>query len=372
MNKETFCSLPFTEIFLGPDSEVKTCCSSREGLGNLKDTPVNEILDGKLAKDIRQSIIKGQWHPACAQCRVQEQQGALSERKKDLEEFQNRHLNISDSYFKLERLDLRWSNVCNLSCVYCYEYFSSKWAQIKGIKVNTIENINEESIFNLIKNNLSGVNSVMLLGGEPLLQKQNIRLLELLSTTGVYLLSNLSLDFEKTPIAEKLLQRNHVTWGVSFETIGKRYEYVRREASWEIFSKNIKRLSILDKKIEAHSMYSIYSAFNLLEFFEFLEKNKFQKVYWNLLQSTGFTEDKFNVLGLSKELKDRAIKEIDLCYKLYQGFDGIDSLISYRKSLIENYDLNYEKDIVDGIQKIENWLPYQQTFNQLWPDVFKI
>jgi hypothetical protein len=37
MNKETFCSLPFTEIFLGPDTEIKTCCSSRQGLGKLKN-----------------------------------------------------------------------------------------------------------------------------------------------------------------------------------------------------------------------------------------------------------------------------------------------------------------------------------------------
>lgn len=365
MNKQTFCSLPFTEIFLGPDSEIKTCCSSRRGLGNLKNLPIDEVLKGHLAREIRKSIINGEWHPACSQCKEQEKQGALSERKDDIELF-SQNTNLDENFFQLRRLDLRWSNVCNLSCVYCYEYFSSKWAQIKGIKVNSLENINEESIFKLIESNKEHINNVMLLGGEPLLQKQNLRLLDTLPNVGVYILSNLSLDFNTNSIANKLLNRQNVNWGVSFETVQEKYEYVRRGASWDVFCNNINKLSSNQQTIEAHSMYSIYSAFNLVEFFEFLEKNHFNKVYWNLLQSTGYTEDKFNVLGLPARLKDLAISEIDRCYNLYRDFPGIESLLDYKNSLIENYNLDYTGDIISGIDKIEKMIPYKYSYKDLW------
>ena len=39
--------------------------------------------------------------------------------------------------FDLNTIDVRWSNLCNLSCVYCGPEFSSKWASELNIKITT-------------------------------------------------------------------------------------------------------------------------------------------------------------------------------------------------------------------------------------------
>ena len=89
MNKETFCSLPFTEIFLGPDGHIKTCCSSDMSLGSLHENTIDEILNSKEAISVRQHILDGEWHSSCKQCKRQESQNARSERVSNLEAFQN-------------------------------------------------------------------------------------------------------------------------------------------------------------------------------------------------------------------------------------------------------------------------------------------
>ena len=76
-------------------------------------------------------------------------------------------------------VDVRWSNTCNLACNYCYEYFSSQWASIKGIKVNAIKKDNEDTLLMFIEKNKDTVINVNMLGGEPLLQKQNSPLIEI-------------------------------------------------------------------------------------------------------------------------------------------------------------------------------------------------
>ena len=188
MNETNFCAYPFNTIFLGADGGVKTCCSSAVNLGNINEQSVQDILMSPLAKDIRQTIIDGLWHPACAQCEKLESYGARTERTGVLHKMTEFN-DATSSTFRLQKLDLRWSNTCNLACNYCYEYFSSKWATIKGIKVNANKATAEDSMFALIEESTGIIEELYLLGGEPLLQKQNNRLLDILNDKKYYILS---------------------------------------------------------------------------------------------------------------------------------------------------------------------------------------
>lgn len=367
MNKETFCILPFTGIFLGPDGGIKPCCSSNKLWGNLHKNDINSILQSEEAVSLRQDILNGKWHSSCRQCKNQELQGIKSERNCDIESLP---ANAKADYFNLERLDLRWSNTCNLSCTYCYEYFSSKWAQIKGIKVNTLKDENEDSLFLLIENQLINLKSILLLGGEPLLQKENVRLVNMLNEHGVAILTNLAVDLKTNPLAQKLINRSNVNWGVSFETVGKRYEYVRHNASWELFTENVKYLhSRVEKKLEAHSLYSIYSAFNLIEFYEFVLENNFSEVHWHLLESSG-ANSKASVINLSLELKEMAIKEIEKCQKKYPTAPGIEQLTAF-KELFKSSTNDYSKTFMTEILKVELQLSKTVSFKDLWPEVYR-
>lgn len=375
MNKETFCSLPFNEIFLGPDGGIKTCCSSSKSIGNLHDDKIETILQSHNARDIRQSIIDGKWHPACTQCQRQELQGARSERKSELEEFIAEHRYPDQNTFKLKRLDLRWSNTCNLSCTYCYEYFSSKWAQLKGIKVNTIRDDNENSLFLLIEQHKSTINSILMLGGEPMLQKQNARLIETLTGRSFYVLSNLAVPVQTNKVGQLLINEHLSQIGVSFETVRDRYEYVRHGASWKVFDDNVKYIHECrpDQRIEAHSLYSIYSAFNLVEFYEYILENRFKDLFWNLLESSG--ESQFaSVLNLSPELREKAIKEIENVERQFPDAPGLEWLRSFKIPLLANNEKNHNSKFIEEFDKLENTYLTDKTllFKDLWSDLYRV
>lgn len=373
MNKATFCSLPFTEIFLGPDGYVKTCCSASISLGSLHLNSIDDLLSNNIAHDIRQHILDGKWHPSCEQCKRQESQNARSERDRYFKKFQNEFGNVDSSFFKLKRLDLRWSNTCNLSCTYCYEYFSSKWAQIKGMKINTIKDENENSLFLMIEKNKDSIENILLLGGEPLLQKQNQRLAEVITDRKFYILTNLAVPLESNQIAQTLINERDSNWGVSFETVGDRYEYVRHGASWDLFKKNVKYIQEkTDNSLDAHSLYSIYSAFNLVEFYKFITENKIKNVFWNLLESSG-TNSSASVLHLSPELKQKAIEEIDQCKKLFPNAPGLEWLLNFKKNLC-NQTASTNKSFVREINLLETRLLTDKIlkFSDLWPDVWEL
>lgn len=373
MNKSNFCSLPFTEIFLGPDGVIKTCCSAEVGLGNIREEPIEKILQGFNAQEIRQSIIDGKWHRACKQCQQLEKNGARSERKDNLKEFKKKYRDIDKKFFKLERLDLRWRNTCNLTCTYCYEYFSSKWAEIKGISINIINDEYENTLFLLVEKEKDSIENIMLLGGEPLLQKQNNRLVKLLTEKSFYILTNLSVPLNNNPIAQELLDQPIVTWGVSFETVKDRYEYVRRGALWDIFVSNIDYINSRKKgaRLEAQSLYSVYSAFNLIEFYEFILEKKFDNVSWNLLESSG-SNGNVSVLDMSTDLIEDAILEIEKCFEKFPDAPGIADLMQYRKILQSKINIENNNSLVlEDIKYAESLLNDKNLlFKNLWPNVF--
>jgi organic radical activating enzyme len=372
VNKETFCSLPFTEIFLGPDGGIKPCCSAFNNIGSLHKDKIEDIINSDIAKSIRQSIIDNQWHPNCIQCQNQAAQGVQGERKDELEHFISENGIVDKNFFKLQRLDLRWSNTCNLSCTYCYEYFSSKWAQIKGIKVNTIKDENENSLFLLIEKHKDTINSVLMLGGEPMLQKQNSKLISELTGRSFYILTNFAVPLQTNKIGQQLIKEPLVKFAVSFETIGDRYEYVRHGASWKVFVDNVDYLQQErpDLKLECHSLYSIYSAFNLIEFYRFVTDKKFDNVMWHLLESSGESSNA-SVLNLSDELKQQAIREIDQCADLFPNAPGILDLLAYKTHLSKSTTAPTDKLFVNEINSVESLLVDKVLkFNNLWPDVW--
>jgi MoaA/NifB/PqqE/SkfB family radical SAM enzyme len=387
MNKNNFCAFPFNTIFLGADGGIKTCCSSGVNLGNINEQPIQDIITGPLAKEIRQTIVDGEWHPACNQCKTLESYGARTERTGVLHkmiEFKN----ATSSTFRLQKLDLRWSNTCNLACNYCYEYFSSKWATLKGIAVNANKTTAEDSIFALIEESKDTIQDLNLLGGEPLLQKQNNRLLDTLSNKKYYVLTNLSVDVPNNIIAKKILANSNSSWGISFETVGDKFEYVRHGAEWKTFTNNlhyIKNNSSSNTGIAAHPLYCTYSAFTLCEYYDFLmSEDIFHQAYWCVLQNI----PGLNAFTLPDKLKMKALDELDKCIDKYKKtrFDMI-ALESIRKNLYESLIINRPNETPDAIidsnyrdrTKFLEWIDEielkflkdkKHKFSDLWPELY--
>lgn len=393
-----FCAEPWKQIFIGPDSKVKTCCAGRKDLGDLKEKNIDEILKDTPLREIKESILKGEWHQNCGLCKELEDKGVRSQRIRSEHEVSNIEFYRNNIDFHTpEVLDVRWSNTCNLACNYCMPYFSSVWASIK--KTYQTPPRNYDSVISYVKNNREKVNNVWLLGGEPFLQKDNLELLEVLpDNVGVSVISNLSSDIEDNPIFHILKNKSIEKKGwvgicPSFETIGKRYEYVRHNASWEKFCYNLELMKkYFHGRVTAFPLYCLYSAFNLEEFYDFIVEHRLS-VQWQKIEGPW----QLNVSLLPENLRKKAIEEIDKVYDKYYDpsnpvcslnpypgnidTPGLDlgSLLNIKESLLVPGTLDYRNtetsnvDIHDYHTDLETNLHQKKyTFKELWGDIFPL
>ena len=102
-----------------------------------------------------------------------------------------------------------------------------------------------------------------MVGGEPLMMKENDRLLDILpDDVLVTVISNMTVDFDKFPVPKKLLERDRVGWSMSFDNIGERFEYVRWGSTWEQINKNVTAVS--QKIIDSNHSGGIHAVYNYL------------------------------------------------------------------------------------------------------------
>lgn len=367
MSKHLNCVYPFEAVFVDTRMDVSFCCAGKEPLGNLKDTTLKEILNGKLASDIRAGQFTDEGHSYCSSCVNLMNKGVSSQR---MEIVPDPNKNLTPDYFKLKRIDIRWSNTCNLSCNYCMPYFSSKWATILGTKeFHPISSNIENQVFEFIEENLETATDLMLLGGEPFLQKQNERLLDLLPNRSICLITNLSISIETNSIAQRLMKEPYVEWGVSFENIGDKFEYVRHGASWAIVEKNLQILKANNKKVNLFPLYCAYSAFDLVDLYDtIISQGLVSHVEWQLL-----TTPELDVLNLSTELRQLAIDEIDRCVTKYPEASGISVLIALRKTIADSLANTSHKneELIHWNDNLENnQMKKVKPFSELWNNIY--
>lgn len=374
ISKETYCELPFNGLFLNTNGDVKFCCALNTSLGNISEKSIDEILNSEKANEIRKSILENKWHKDCSMCKRAEEQSGSSQRTFSIRDpnFERGKLITDYTHYKLEGIDIRWSNTCNLSCVYCFSGASSKWASILGDYVTRPETKHHEEFLNYVVDNSSTIKYINFLGGEPLLEKMNIDLLERIphnNNIGYYVLTNLSVNLNDNKVFEKLLERKNVTWAVSFETIGPRYEYVRHGSTWNLFEENLKTLHRkISRKIQVHFTYCLYSSTRLIEFFDYVYSSPW---IGKVLIQQLVTPDYLNVSKQSPVIIQKSIDEIDACVEKYHNIfiEEMRLLLEVKDSLLNTLENAIPKNYETNIVKLENTLSKNNTVYDLWPEL---
>lgn len=257
MIRKHFCAAPWSSLSMDPDGLSKLCPISQDR------TEIKSFSDAKSnAKfiEIRQAFIDDQQHTNCNACWDREQHSSSDtlDSRRSVYQYNDFYSNLEDAEsFSLQHLDLRWSNTCNLNCVYCSPVYSSKWAKLLNVK---------EPFRIMPKVTIDDIKSLtylQLAGGEPLLIKENLSILE------QCLESNPSVEIEVTTnlmlinqseVYSLLKKFPNVRFVVSFESIGDRFEYIRNGSKWTEFQNNIKQLAQDFKQIDFNMVYFPLSA----------------------------------------------------------------------------------------------------------------
>jgi organic radical activating enzyme len=340
-------------------------------VGNIKETPIQQVITGPTMTSIREHIAQGKWHTACRVCQKQEQITGASARTVRWTTAGTVDAINADpvNYFKLEHVMINWSNLCNLSCTYCNPDTSTAWQSIKGIPIDHIKNQHPDLI-ELAQTHGHNIVGLSLGGGEPLLQKGLLDFLKCLNPDQVRVLvtTNLSIDITKNPIYNELRTWPCVEWQISFDNADKaKFEYVRNGANWDMFVANIQVMKQHAQRVVAHPAYSLYCAMDLVEYYDFCVAQDLE-IFWCELTHPW----NLDIRRYSMALRQQAIEEIDRVVAKYGNRRNlyIDTLQRYRITLVDNSYLprpDYKVTPVQFHQRIEQELNKTVTFLQLWP-----
>ena len=362
---QKYCSAVDTGLFVNVNGSVKLCCSGSQNLGSLREKPISEIFENPLYFEIKSKLDSNLTHAYCEGCdKIESTAPGSSQRSAFNDTFNNTQER------RLGLIDIRWSNVCNLSCRYCNTEDSSEWRRLHNLPIERVDKDYTESLFKEISANRDSIDNVYLLGGEPLLQKHNIRLLDLIKpTVKIDLLTNLAVKLENNKIYQELRKFRTVLWNLSFDNIGERFEYVRAGADWSVFESNLERIcnDFGPHRVTFHPVYTIWNATCLEEYYEFASKRN-MRVNWQIalpkVDNHGLETDSFTVFGHKPKVIERAIKEIEKL-KINDA-----SLLGIKNSLINSIETaNKSKEFLTWTAKMEAFMPPRKHFNILWPEL---
>lgn len=233
----------------------------------------------------------------CKHCYEIEKGGGESKRLREIEYWKIHYgtetLPIFESD-KLELLDVKMGNTCNLACAMCQPDSSSKWASVfksLGIESAKVEQWQEKDVFwdelNMLSKDLK---KIELAGGEPFMIKKQIKLIQYLvehdlaKDIDITWITNCTFWPEK--IVSHFKEFKMVRIMLSLDNTGKQFEYIRYPAKWddtyEIFLKfkELQKQGIINLGI-SHSV-GFLNAYWLPEFHAWAREHEVG-VYNNLI-----------------------------------------------------------------------------------------
>jgi sulfatase maturation enzyme AslB (radical SAM superfamily) len=262
--EQFFCPLPWIHQFIQIDG-IKMCCVSNTSL-NLKP---DEFKNSEFIKDVKDTIAGGRIPHDCQSCVKMESRGLKSVREGILNDFNYTIETVPD---RIEYLDLRHSNLCNFSCRTCSPTYSSSINRevINNeklldyyIPVETGLKYDIASSIDPLIPNLSRLN---LTGGEPLIIKENLDILQRLLDQGrndVHLLITTNASTFNPKILKLITQFSNVHWTISIDGINEIGEYARHGTDWTTVNANVHQILQLKHSVSVNVTISAYSVLGL-------------------------------------------------------------------------------------------------------------
>lgn len=192
---DKFCHAPWMHIYTNPDGRLLPCCLFDDidniDFPNLNDITFEEALNHPKMVAVRKQILNNEVPDGCYRCEAQQNMNQTPYRAKMANLATTKHQSNNyngDGTLKFDDmeptyLDIRFGNLCNLKCRTCSPGFSSAIAaehnKIHDVNLPILHTLTQEAI-DKIYSKLDTVESIYMAGGEPLLEENNVKLLNYL------------------------------------------------------------------------------------------------------------------------------------------------------------------------------------------------
>ena len=350
----TVCAVPWMHLNFEPSGKVITCCltsSFQAHIGDLKIQSIEEIWNSDKQKAIRKDMIEGKEPSVCSKCfdreRVTGESGRIYHNRDFPGVIQSiPSITLEDgtcTTMNLKYWDFRFSNLCNFKCRSCGPRYSSAWvpdAKKLGYtdqeKIWSIENVDDQTNYDFLKEQIDVVKRIYFAGGEPLLMPEHWQILDMLvekKRFDVKLSYNTNcsvLEYNKKNILDYWSQWDTGKLEIwpSIDEIGERAEIIRSGTVWFTVENNLKKLTeIKNALIRPHITVAAWNVHRLPEIIEYFvsigvvcEKWHYQNFYLNLLEYPQY----YNIQILSDEFKKDTIIKLEKFIKDYNAKYNVD------------------------------------------------
>jgi len=270
---------PFTGLATREDGAICACCRSHP-IGFIQKDTLENIWNNDTMQRIRRQVLNNERPPECEPCFSLEDQGVESLRMRHIAgKIPEARINLYPNTqlqeimpFEIPTMELKLNNLCNLKCRMCHPMDSTAWndwSEVKdfykaegNIMYDIVEEHNLENKPFLdkfqdstewwasLEKLLPHFRRVEFAGGEPLMDPQHYRILDMLAPYGdqieIKYATNLStLGKNNRTIWEYWPKFKSVAVNVSIDGMEKSYEYVRGNASWAELINNIKQIQTI-------------------------------------------------------------------------------------------------------------------------------
>lgn len=305
---KTFCIYPWIHLHAYPTGEAYPCCHAEMGVGqvgNCRNNTLSEIWQDKPMTQLRADMLSETPNPTCGRCYEQEESGFFSGRMSANKHHGHHIKKLESNPFEMTYWDIRFSNLCNLSCRSCGHIFSSSWyqdqAKLAGGKwkeQNKVLNYagrTETDMWSQLEPHLDYVEQIYFAGGEPLLMEEHYRILDELvrrKRFDVRLIYNTNFthtDLKGRSVFEYWKQFQSVAVGASLDAMGSRGEYIRKGTNWAVVEQNRRDMIKICPNVDFYisPTLSIMNAMHLPDFHrDWVEKGliRAQDLNVNILQ----------------------------------------------------------------------------------------
>jgi len=419
---DAICPIPWNHAGIQQNGDYRICCQnihhpfgklSIDGdTANIKNCEFNEARNLPEIVELRKDMVNGVQNKLCSMCYDEEKSGLPSKRLHMLRDYGIPDTStmvdgkIDTSIHPIKYIDIRFGNLCNLKCRYCGPADSSLWLE------EYADSMHEEVVpmwfygnnqYKITKNShnkwqlntddfewhdselfwdnfvkiMPHIDRYYFTGGEPLINKSHMRMLELIVKHGHA--SKIVIEYNSNMVAvppkmyEIWANFKYIKMGCSIDGIGEMANYLRYPSEWSIIEHNLETMSASTSCNIDASISTTISAFNVLHFLDltkfFMIKNyrRIKQVpSFHVLHGPSYMSIQVLPMKTKLEIKKAYLEFYEyvrqhhpvIYHKVKSSYDGIlnfmfaddkSHLLPKLKSSIESMDKYRGQDITNSV-----------------------
>ena len=369
---------PFTGLATREDGAVKVCCRSAP-IGNIQDNTLEEIWNNDTIQLVRKQILNGERPEVCKPCFDLEDQGVESLRQRHINGvIPEARINLYPDTllqeimpFEFPTIEIKLNNLCNLKCRMCNPLDSTSWTdwdkvvpfykKENNFLVPTIESLvnkpgkyigafdNTDNWWASFEKLLPHFRRVEFAGGEPLMDPQHYKILDMLKPYGKnieikYATNGTTLGISKgRTIHDYWPHFRSVAVNVSLDGIHDVYNYIRGNGDFSQVEANIKEIQKIPNVSRVVGAFTAQAG-NILQAAECIDYfiNEMNIVFYS--HRVGYPTC-LSAQVLPQALKEEAIQRLEAVRARLFTFDNIK-----KYPLLEKVTLQQIKDNINYLR----------------------